>query len=218
MSSIEREVLQTGFPHNPYKNVMTTISINKINPYYFCNVSLFQVHQIHQVDLIDMLNQKVGYEGKCYQYVLSLLNVFSRFQWLVPLERKTAHSVKVELKKIYDVHGIPDLLQSNNGKELKPSVKRYCQKIKIQMKKSLTICKLALRLKSLTNNFASQHRAGINWSPTIHGVLKQWKVYFGRKHNELVKCDRQFERRCFKLPKNVDRAYRNIAKRTVQYY
>ena len=203
-----------------------------MNPYYFCNVSLFQVHQIHQVDLIDMLNQKVGYEGKCYQYVLSLLNVFSRFQWLVPLERKTAHSVKVELKKIYDVHGIPDLLQSNNGKELKPSVKRYCQKIKIQMKKSLTICKLELRLKSLTDNFASQHRAGVNWSrylPQYMACLNnknreelgwKWpfKVYFGRKHNELVKCDRQFERRGFKLPKNVDRAYRNIAKRTVQYY
>ena len=136
MSSIEREVLQTGFPHNPYKNVMTTISINKMNPYYFCNVSLFQVHQIHQVDLIDMLNQKVGYEGKCYQYVLSLLNVFSRFQWLVPLERKTAHSVKVELGKIYDKHGIPDLFQSDTTKEFKSSLKRYCLKNKIQMTKS----------------------------------------------------------------------------------
>lgn len=106
------------------------ISINNINPHYFCDISLFQVHQIHQVNLFDMRNQKVEYE------VLSLLDVFTRLQWLVSLERKTAHSVKVELGKIYDKHGIPDLFQSDTTKEFKSSLKRYCLKNKIQMTKS----------------------------------------------------------------------------------
>ena len=54
-----------------------------MDPYYFWDVSLFQIHEIHPVDLIDMHNQKVEYEGRCYQYVLSLRDVFSRFHWLV---------------------------------------------------------------------------------------------------------------------------------------
>ena len=37
------------------------------------------------------------------------------------------------MKKIYDVHGTPGTLQSDNGKEVKGNVKRLCQKKKIKM-------------------------------------------------------------------------------------
>ena len=121
-----------------------------MNLYYFCDISLFQAHQIHQVHLIDMYNQKVEYERRCYQYLLSLLYALSRFHWLVPLERKTTHSVKVELKKIYDVRGISDLLQSDNGKKFESSVRQYCQKNKIRMIKSRPYhCVKSVQIRSI---------------------------------------------------------------------
>ena len=46
-----------------------------------------------------MENMAVAYKGKPYKYILTLLNVFSRFQWLYPLESKHSSGVKKTLKK-----------------------------------------------------------------------------------------------------------------------
>ena len=45
-----------------------------------------------QLDLVDMNLQAVKYNGKSYRYILSMMDIFSRFHWLVPLQRKcTSH-------------------------------------------------------------------------------------------------------------------------------
>ena len=36
--------------------------------------------------------------------------------------------VTVKLKKIYNMHGIPDNLKSDRGKEIYGAVKRFCEK------------------------------------------------------------------------------------------
>ena len=40
----------------------------------------------HQIDLVDMEKLKTKHKGKVFKYVLSVMDVFSRYQWLVPLE------------------------------------------------------------------------------------------------------------------------------------
>ena len=77
-----------------------------------------------------MPNQKFEYVGKCYQYVLPLLDVFPRSNWFFSLERKNAYGVKVEWKKIRDVHGILDLLQRDSGKKFESSVSDIVKKVK----------------------------------------------------------------------------------------
>ena len=53
----------------------------------------------------------VEYNGKLFRYILSLMDVLSRFHWLVPLETKRCRCVKEELARIYFFHGIPDFFR-----------------------------------------------------------------------------------------------------------
>ena len=91
------------------------------------------VHNQHQIDLVNICNMAVTYNGKTYNYILSLLDIFSRFHWLCPLESKHSNSVTNELKRIYKMHGIPKRIQSDNGGEFKKHVKKFCEKMKIKM-------------------------------------------------------------------------------------
>ena len=40
------------------------------------------VQSQHQIDLIDLSREPVEHNGKVYKYVLSVIDVFSRFVWL----------------------------------------------------------------------------------------------------------------------------------------
>ena len=91
------------------------------------------VHEQHQIDLVNMRGTSVNCKGKTYKYILSLLDVFSRFHWLCPLESKHSIGIKKKLKKIYSVHGLPKILQSDNGAEFKKYVQKFCKASKIKM-------------------------------------------------------------------------------------
>ena len=52
------------------------------------------VYDCHQIDLVDMVKIKLEHNGKFYKYILSLLDIFSRFHWLAPLKIKSAFEVK----------------------------------------------------------------------------------------------------------------------------
>ena len=67
---------------------------------------------------------------------MSILDVFSWYHWLVPLTSKHATKVAIELSKVYDVHGTPENLQSDRGKEFHGAVKTFCERKKTKMTKS----------------------------------------------------------------------------------
>ena len=75
-----------------------------------------------QLDLVDMRSQVVEYNGKSYRYILSLIDIFSRFHWLVPLQRKFASHVAFHLNRTFTGHEPPDRLQTDNGVEFKKHV------------------------------------------------------------------------------------------------
>ena len=83
-----------------------------------------------------MKSQPVEYQGKTCGYILSLLDIFSRFHWLCPLQTKHSRGVKENIKKVFAVYGIQETLQSDSGKEFKGSVKRFCRMQKIRMVQS----------------------------------------------------------------------------------
>ena len=45
----------------------------------------------HQVDLMDLSKDAAEHDGRVYRYVLSIMDVFSRYSWLCPLEKKASH-------------------------------------------------------------------------------------------------------------------------------
>ena len=65
----------------------------------------------------------------------SLLDIYSRFDWLVPLARKKSICVQRELDRIHKEYGVPLRLQSDNGGEFKKHVNKYCFRNKIKMKR-----------------------------------------------------------------------------------
>ena len=75
-----------------------------------------------QLDLVDMRSQVVEYNGKSYRYILSLIDIFIRFHWLVPLQRKFASHVAFHLNRTFTEHEPPDRLQTDNGVEFKKHV------------------------------------------------------------------------------------------------
>ena len=105
---------------------------NKASP---CPVHVKGVHEQHQIELVNMRAILVNYKEKTYKYILSLIDVLSRFHWLCPLKRKHSTSIKKnKLEKIYSVHFFfPKILQSDNGAEFKKLVKKSCKENKIKM-------------------------------------------------------------------------------------
>ena len=81
-----------------------------------------------------MKSQQIEYQGRKYRYVLSILDVFCRHHWLARLTSKHATKVAIKLKKIYDVHGSPENLRSDRGKEFYGAVKTFCERKKINKK------------------------------------------------------------------------------------
>ena len=173
-------------------------------------VILFQVFSICQLDLVSLKSQAVQFKGKTYRYILSLLDVFSRFHWLKPLSTKHSHGVRENLKEIFNVHGNPGTIQSDNGKEFKGYVKRFCKKNKIRMVQSRPYNPKAqgkvershrvLRNK-ISYDMLSQAKSGSNWAKNLPNYMKcvnnekreslgwqsPFEVYFGRKSDELLK-------------------------------
>lgn len=91
------------------------------------------VMERHQVDIVDLRNIPVVIGGVRYRYVLSVLDVFSRFLWLRSLADKNADTVARELYKIYLEFGPPKIIQTDQGGEFKGVVKTLCKLIKTKL-------------------------------------------------------------------------------------
>jgi transposase InsO family protein len=70
------------------------------------------------IDLIDMSQYKLDDEG--FAWIMSVLDVFSKFAWAIPLKNKSGLEFSQRLKELFLRHtGPPKILQSDNGKEFK---------------------------------------------------------------------------------------------------
>ena len=85
---------------------------------------------------MDLSKDAVEHDGRVYRYVLSVMDVFSRYCRLRPLEKKASHHVSQALKAIYAEHGPPDRLQSDRGSEFEGKVRPLCKALKIKLIKS----------------------------------------------------------------------------------
>lgn len=82
--------------------------------------------------MVDLSKEPVELGGKSYRYILSIMDVFSRYLWLVPLSTKSSRDIARELKKIYERDGPPNRLQSDQGLEFHGCVENICKKYKIR--------------------------------------------------------------------------------------
>ena len=85
----------------------------------------------HQIDLVDMRSLVVNKNGEQYSYILSVIDVFSRFLWLRPLQDKTAQKVCNKITEIYSEFGQPKSVQCDQGSEFKGEFENLCRDLNI---------------------------------------------------------------------------------------
>ncbi|GFT28244.1 uncharacterized transposon-derived protein F54H12.3 [Trichonephila clavipes] len=73
-----------------------------------------RINQQFQADLVDMQSLSSLNDG--YKYVLTCIDVLSKYAWAIPLKNKTAESIVSGFKKIFS-ECIPKKLQTDAGKE-----------------------------------------------------------------------------------------------------
>jgi transposase InsO family protein len=82
-----------------------------------------------QMDLIDM--KKYSDENDGTKYILTIIDVFSKYAFAVPVTSKKATGIASALTKIFSTKNtaLPRILQSDNGKEFAvDAVKKVCKK------------------------------------------------------------------------------------------
>jgi transposase InsO family protein len=82
-----------------------------------------------QMDLIDMKKYSDEIDGT--KYILTIIDVFSKYAFAIPLASKKATGIASALTKIFSVQNtpLPRILQSDNGKEFVADVvKNVCKK------------------------------------------------------------------------------------------
>eukprot|EP00732_Lithocolla_globosa_P001254 Lithocolla_globosa_v1_NODE_591_length_3661_cov_41.346644.p1 type:complete len:354 gc:universal NODE_591_length_3661_cov_41.346644:876-1937(+) len=68
-----------------------------------------------QIDLADL--SRLSKENKGFKYLLTVIDVLSKYAWAVPLKTKTGPEVRAALDKIFASGRIPKIIQSDDGKE-----------------------------------------------------------------------------------------------------
>ena len=91
-----------------------------------------KVQERHQVDLVSMVSML---DGDTYKYIMSVIDIFSRFRFLRPLQTKETSEVAEHLLDIYIERGPPEILQSES-QEFKVVVKTVCETLNVRIIKS----------------------------------------------------------------------------------
>ena len=68
-----------------------------------------------QIDLADMVQLRTSNDG--YQYLLTCIDIYSKYAWVVPVKNKGGQEVARALDKIFKEGRVPKRIQSDKGRE-----------------------------------------------------------------------------------------------------
>ena len=168
-------------------------------------VTASEVADRWQIDLMEMRKDTVEFNGVCYKYILSIINVYSRYTILRPLKRKTASEVASELSNVFQEHGIPRIIQYDNGSEFKGRVIQLLKRHGITIinsryhPQSQGKCERLHRTLRRKMRFSSRRKYGYNWVEYLQklasaikntpkrvlGYITPFQAYHGRPHSRV---------------------------------
>ena len=121
-------------------SILNSMSRHSKNTATFCNKTTLcpvlarKPMERHQIDLVVMTNHPVRRsDGKSFAYILSVLDIYSRYLWLRPISNKKSETIAKKLKSIYRSFGTPRIVQCDNGKEFKGAVHILCAAFQIKI-------------------------------------------------------------------------------------
>ena len=101
-SGISRRIIQRNLNSMKQNQKVRPLFQNKapLRPIKAC-----KVQERHLVDLVSMASMPSSIDG--YTYIMSVIDIFSRFVFLRPLQKKESAEVAEHLLDIYNEHGPP---------------------------------------------------------------------------------------------------------------
>ena len=99
--------------------------------------------------------QKFSKWNKGYRYLLMVIDVFSKFGWILPLKDKTGKTVANAFKKIFKEKRIPEFLWTDKGKEFYNKNQKACwtnttlNYIQLKMKKKVLLLNAGIALSKI---------------------------------------------------------------------
>ena len=112
-----------GYPSLTFRQVKTwlqskdTYTLHKPVCYNFSRnrAIVTRIDDQWQADLVEI--SSLACSNKGYKFLLTFIDVFSKFAWVVPLKNKSGESPVNGLKSILDVGRSPEKLQTDKGTE-----------------------------------------------------------------------------------------------------
>ena len=126
-----------------------------------------------QCDLIEYTRHPSTVGKRIYLYILSVMDVFSRYTRLRPITKKSAKIVTENVKTIFEVFGCPAIVQCDNGGEFLGDFSKYLKENKISV------------IQSSPNHPQSQGKV-----ERMHGTLKRLINYDYLKHDNICVWER----------------------------
>ena len=171
-------------------------------------VMVSNIDEIWAADLVDM--QKLSRDNRGFKYLLTVIDVFSKYGWIQPLKNKTGLEVENAFKNIFAEGRLPEKLWVDKGKEFyNQHVKKLLDKLNIEMysteneEKSSVVERWNRTMKNKMYKYftANMTRTYINVLPEM--VDK----YNNTKHRSIGMTPVEAS-----LPKNSDKVYFNLYK------
>ncbi|KAL8598485.1 hypothetical protein ACOMHN_051273 [Nucella lapillus] len=143
----------------------------------FVPVTARNVNERWQIDLVDMKTNSACDGEKSFRYILSIIDVFSRFLILRPLQNKSSKGVQREMEKIFAEHGQPEVMQMDQGPEFKGAFSRFLKRRGVKMVRSRPYnpqaqgkCEASHRGARRKIQCAMQRKQGFNWATDLHVI------------------------------------------------
>ena len=132
----------TGISENDIQSYINTSRRNQETKAVFDNkpplkpVTASKVWERIQIDLMSMEDIPIINEGKEYRWILSIIDVFSRYLVLRPLHSKDTAIVAAELLQVFADFGTPAIIQTDRGSEFQGSVVTVAQQLNVKIIRS----------------------------------------------------------------------------------
>ena len=137
-----------------------------------------------QMDLADM--NRLQDKNKNYRYILTCIDILSRYAWARPLKTKNGAEVAAAIEDIFNTSKrLPQRLQTDQGTEFyNPSVKRLLNKYNIELfsVKSPTKCALVERWNRTIKSKIWKHFTSTNSYKWLEVLPKLVEAYNHSRH------------------------------------
>ena len=87
-------------------------------------------YERYQVDLVE-ISAELNMKNK-FSYLLTCIDHFSKYAWAIPIRNKESITVRNAIAQVF-IHGYPELIQSDNGKEFtNKTLNAYLERIDVK--------------------------------------------------------------------------------------